>query len=109
MPVLTRSATLKTAAVEQPTQTKRKLLSSDSTTTKIKKSRTVNAPQSEHEPPTLVPAELSFSFTDAKRHLIGVDKRFEGMFEKMKCRPFENLERVHPFRYSHSTLFDLSY
>jgi DNA-3-methyladenine glycosylase II len=46
----------------------------------------------------LVPALLSFSFEDAKRHLIQVDERFADLFEKMPCRPFEHLEQVHPFR-----------
>ncbi|GLB37107.1 putative DNA glycosylase [Lyophyllum shimeji] len=46
----------------------------------------------------LVPAVLTFSFDDAKKHLIGVDRRFEDVFGKMPCKPFEHLERVHPFR-----------
>ncbi|RDB16738.1 DNA-3-methyladenine glycosylase 1 [Hypsizygus marmoreus] len=48
--------------------------------------------------PALVPAVLMFSFEDAKRHLIGVDHRFEDLFDKMVCKPFQHLERVHPFR-----------
>ncbi|EIW83020.1 DNA glycosylase [Coniophora puteana RWD-64-598 SS2] len=47
---------------------------------------------------TFVPAELTFSFKDAKRHLVSVDGRFEDIFAKLQCKPFENLERVHPFR-----------
>ncbi|EIN12006.1 DNA glycosylase [Punctularia strigosozonata HHB-11173 SS5] len=46
----------------------------------------------------LVPAVLTFSFEGAKRHLISVDGRFADVFAKMKCRPFQNLERVDPFR-----------
>ncbi|TFK44684.1 DNA glycosylase [Crucibulum laeve] len=46
----------------------------------------------------LVPAVLTFSFEEAKQHLIGIDHRFEDLFEKMKCKPYEHLERVHPFR-----------
>ncbi|KZT26847.1 DNA glycosylase [Neolentinus lepideus HHB14362 ss-1] len=45
-----------------------------------------------------VPAVLTFSFEDAKEHLIGVDPRFESIFDKLKCKPFEHLERVDPFR-----------
>lgn len=45
-----------------------------------------------------VPAVLSFDFEEAKRHLIQVDQRFEELFAKMKCKPFEHLEQVHPFR-----------
>ncbi|OSD06705.1 DNA glycosylase [Trametes coccinea BRFM310] len=46
----------------------------------------------------LVPAVLTFSFEEAKRHLISVDPRFEDVFRRVKCRPFEHLERVDPFR-----------
>ena len=46
----------------------------------------------------LVPAVLTFSFQDAKRHLIGADPRFEDMFNRVSCKPFEELERVDPFR-----------
>ena len=46
----------------------------------------------------LVPAVLTFSFDDAKEHLTGVDHRFKDLFNKMECKPFQQLERVHPFR-----------
>ena len=49
-------------------------------------------------PLALVPAVLSFSFEEAKQHLIAVDARFADIFDKMQCRPFQQLERVHPFR-----------
>lgn len=45
-----------------------------------------------------VPAVLSFDFEEAKKHLIEVDHRFEDLFTRMKCKPFEHLEQVHPFR-----------
>ena len=48
----------------------------------------------------LVPAVLTFSFEDAKRHLISVDPRFEEVFNRVQCKPFEHLERVDPFRYA---------
>ena len=48
---------------------------------------------------TLVPAVLPFDFQEAKRHLIEVDHRFEDLFQRMACKPFEHLEQVHPFRY----------
>lgn len=54
---------------------------------------TANGPTS-----ALVPAQLTFSFEEAKTYLIGVDARFRDLFMRMKCRPFENLERVDPFR-----------
>jgi len=47
----------------------------------------------------LVPAVLSFDFETAKAHLIQVDGRFEDLFSKLTCKPFEHLEAVHPFRY----------
>ena len=46
----------------------------------------------------LVPAVLTFSFEEAKQHLIGVDPRFEDVFRRVKCKPYEHLERVDPFR-----------
>jgi DNA-3-methyladenine glycosylase II len=48
--------------------------------------------------PTFLPAKLSFSFHEAKTHLISADPRFEDVFNKMKCRPYEHLERIDPFR-----------
>lgn len=46
----------------------------------------------------LIPAQLSFSFEDAKTHLIGADNRFKELFANVKCKPFENLEPLDPFR-----------
>lgn len=48
--------------------------------------------------PAFLPAVLSFSLDDAKQHLIAADPRFEDLFSKLTCRPFEHLERVDPFR-----------
>lgn len=47
---------------------------------------------------TLIPAQLSFSFVDAKNHLIAADSRFNDMFANVKCKPFEILEPLDPFR-----------
>ncbi|GJE94973.1 DNA glycosylase [Phanerochaete sordida] len=53
----------------------------------------------------LVPAELTFEFADAKQHLVRADPRFADVFDRLKCRPFEHLERVDPFRtLAHSIL-----
>ncbi|PIL36242.1 hypothetical protein GSI_01904 [Ganoderma sinense ZZ0214-1] len=53
----------------------------------------------------LVPAVLTFSFEHAKRHLISADPRFQDMFNRVSCKPFEELERVDPFRtLAHSIL-----
>jgi len=46
----------------------------------------------------LVPATLTFSLEKAKEHLIRVDHRFKDIFNKMPCKPYENLEQFHPFR-----------
>lgn len=54
--------------------------------------------QNEFKENTLVPAVLTFSFEDAKAHLIRADHRFEDVFTKLRCKPFEFLEQVHPFR-----------
>ncbi|KAH7914124.1 DNA glycosylase [Hygrophoropsis aurantiaca] len=45
-----------------------------------------------------VPAVLNFSFEEAKRHLISVDGRFEDIFNRLRCKPYQSLEQVHPFR-----------
>jgi DNA-3-methyladenine glycosylase II len=52
------------------------------------------------ERPSFLPATLSFSFEEAKRHLINADPRFEDIFNKLSCRPFVKLDRVEPFRCS---------
>ncbi|CAE6444606.1 unnamed protein product [Rhizoctonia solani] len=48
--------------------------------------------------PVLIPAKLTFSFEEAKTHLIKADGRFESIFRELKCRPFEQLEPVDPFQ-----------
>ncbi|KIY64158.1 DNA glycosylase [Cylindrobasidium torrendii FP15055 ss-10] len=55
-------------------------------------------PRADEEHVTLIPAILTFSFEDAKKHLIKADFRFEDLFDKRKCTPFEVLEQIHPFR-----------
>jgi DNA-3-methyladenine glycosylase II len=46
----------------------------------------------------MIPGKLGFDFNEAKRHLIRVDARFATLFERLNCKPFENLEAVDPFR-----------
>ncbi|CAL1707100.1 unnamed protein product [Somion occarium] len=46
---------------------------------------------------SLVPAELTFSFDDAKKHLISVDARFKILFDRLGCGPFEHLQQFDPF------------
>lgn len=50
------------------------------------------------EEPALLPAKLMFSLEDAKDHLIRADHRFRDVFSRLPCKPFENLESIHPFR-----------
>ncbi|KAG8953430.1 hypothetical protein FRC04_002272 [Tulasnella sp. 424] len=46
----------------------------------------------------VIPATLSFDFAEAKRHLINADSRFEKLFSKLTCRPYEELAAVEPFQ-----------
>jgi DNA-3-methyladenine glycosylase II len=45
-----------------------------------------------------LPAKLTFSWEDAKDHLIKADGRFGDMFSRLPCKPFESVEGVHPFQ-----------
>ena len=57
-----------------------------------------NASLDAADAPKIFPATLTFSYTDAKEHLIRADPRFAGLFSRLGCKPFEHLERVEPFR-----------
>ncbi|KAG8898956.1 hypothetical protein FRC00_002105 [Tulasnella sp. 408] len=46
----------------------------------------------------VIPATLTFDFAEAKSHLINADARFEKLFSKLKCRPYQELDAVEPFR-----------
>ncbi|CUA66628.1 DNA-3-methyladenine glycosylase II [Rhizoctonia solani] len=48
--------------------------------------------------PALIPPTLTFSFEQAKSHLIEADTRFEQLFASVQCQPFEQLEPVDPFQ-----------
>ncbi|KIK97105.1 hypothetical protein PAXRUDRAFT_137018 [Paxillus rubicundulus Ve08.2h10] len=101
-------------ATSMPGVTKRKAISAAASTTphaKRSKSSSVQfsaresstvttrqVPLDRQEEEPLVPAILSFSFEDAKTHLINVDSRFAELFARLRCKPFEYLEQVHPFR-----------
>lgn len=72
-----------------------------SDTTAAQNTKIVLAPvlsEDDSDAPVLVPAVLTFSFEEAKQHLITIDRRFEEMFYRLKCKPFEHLERLDPFR-----------
>ena len=87
---------------------------------KPKRTKPVNTTKVEHsaikftldiEPDAqVIPAKLAFSFEEAKAHLIDADPRFEELFQRVKCRPFEELEPVDPFRcaFVNSADFDIS-
>ena len=98
-----------TAVASSP---KRKAVSDSPTKSKHKKVRTAAKLATTIPPPDtatlvpngtdtspLVPAVLSFDFEVAKKHLIDADARFEYVFAKMQCKPFEQLDQVHPFRW----------
>lgn len=59
-----------------------------------------NAPEDK-----LVPAKLTFSFEEAKAHLINADQRFEDVFNLVTCKPFEHLKALHPFQYVRPSIF----
>lgn len=106
------------AAITKPKTTKRKAPASatlDKEQPKSKKPRSVEAPAlapANHEvaqtipsippvtepPPAVVPAALSFSFDDAKEHLIEADERFKDVFARNPIKPYEVLDQVEPFR-----------
>ncbi|KAG1730782.1 DNA glycosylase [Suillus lakei] len=95
----------KRKAAEEPTTAKKtprakKAKSSDKIAATPLTSDAFIPPPLQNEPgeKTLVPAVLTFSFEEAKAHLIRADHRFEDIFTKLKCKPFEFLEQVHPFR-----------
>lgn len=94
------------------TGTKRKAAASNGRKAPAKKAKAAPEPEElpedyELPPPSvpandpsrgLVPAKLTFSFEDAKKHLISVDSRFEILFTRLKCRPYEHLQQFDPFR-----------
>ncbi|KAJ7218071.1 DNA glycosylase [Mycena pura] len=81
---------------------KRKLSPPESPQTpkKLKAARVPTGSSGTAAEPEFVPADavLTFSFEDAKKHLINADHRFEDIFNKLPCTPFQQLEQVHPFR-----------
>jgi DNA-3-methyladenine glycosylase II len=59
---------------------------------------TIVVPDDLGPPPAFVPAELSFSFEEAKQHLIAADSRFQDVFDTAVCTPYQKFDRVEPFR-----------
>ncbi|KAL0581884.1 hypothetical protein V5O48_000113 [Marasmius crinis-equi] len=56
------------------------------TTSVVSTAVVVPIPENQDEEDALVPAQLSFSFEDAKAHLISADARFEDIFERLACQ-----------------------
>ncbi|KIK01450.1 hypothetical protein K443DRAFT_678456 [Laccaria amethystina LaAM-08-1] len=118
MPVVTRSVVRsigKAATSPQaPPSSKKRKANSTATLDSNKRPRHNGTSKKETPPPTnntdagpssasialnsLVPAVLSFDFELAKNHLVNVDRRFQDLFVKMQCKPFEHLEQLDPFR-----------
>jgi DNA-3-methyladenine glycosylase II len=122
----TRSSTRSLAStasritIENPAtinKSKRKAPSEPSKHSTQKKSRQVpastqaipSAPESNGVETSVLPPALpkGFSFQEARRHLINADGRFEDIFDKLLCRPFENLEQNDPFKYYRLFLISL--
>ncbi|KAJ7925297.1 DNA glycosylase [Mycena leptocephala] len=95
----TRSST---RSVSSASPLKRKLESEAKplSTPKKPKPNVVPATTGTTSEPEFVPADaiLTFSFEDARKHLIDADHRFEDIFNRLECKPFQQLEQVHPFR-----------
>jgi DNA-3-methyladenine glycosylase II len=85
--------------VEKPTAQKRALTGKQPVSAANAQSvETVAVPDDPGPPPVLVPAELSFSFEEAKQHLVAADSRFQDVFDTVICHPYQKLDRVEPFR-----------
>jgi DNA-3-methyladenine glycosylase II len=96
---MSTSKSIKRTAEESGSNSSKKLrfqkTSTEDKNTKVELSIAISSGQQ------FLPATLKFSFEEGKRHLITVDGRFEKLFKRIPCKPFEQLETVHPFRYEH--------
>ena len=92
------SMTKRKTAPESPTKSQQKKVRAAAERSTIPPDTSALVPNGTDTTP-LVPAILSFDFDEAKQHLINADARFEDVFAKMQCKPFEQLEQVHPFRW----------
>ncbi|KAG2132442.1 DNA glycosylase [Suillus bovinus] len=97
-----RKAAEEPAAAKKTPRAKKTKSSDESAATPLPSGAFIPPPpsplQNESEETISIPAVLTFSFEEAKAHLIRADHRFEDIFAKLKCKPFELLEQVHPFR-----------
>ena len=83
---------------DQPPPEKRRPGKQPVLATSVQLVGTTAVPDDPGPPPALVPAELSFSFEEAKAHLIATDNRFQDVFTTAVCTPYQKLDRVEPFR-----------
>ena len=105
---VTKTATKRKAAAAPKEPAKKKARATKgSSESSIPKIKAAEPPATTVIPPVpaaggeeLLPAVLSFSFEEAKQHLISVDPRFEDVFRRVSCSPFERLETVDPVRYA---------
>ncbi|KAF8844730.1 DNA glycosylase [Paxillus ammoniavirescens] len=96
-PMITKRKAVSAAASTTPRSKRSK--SSDQISTRESNTATLGqVPLDRQEEEPLVPAVLNFSFEAAKTHLINIDSRFAELFARLRCKPFEFLEQVHPFR-----------
>ncbi|KAF7288642.1 DNA-3-methyladenine glycosidase [Mycena chlorophos] len=99
----TRSAKRRLSTSPEPTSPK-KVAKSRSANQKAAQPQIINnagaqsdASHTADQGSELVP-QLTFSFYEAREHLCGVDARFVDVFSRLRCKPFEELEHIHPFR-----------
>lgn len=100
-PKSTSRATTKKRIAEDASDTPRNQKKSRKAAVEVAISMKVDEPlgsPGEEDTDAVVPAVLTFSLDEAKQHLISVDHRFEDLFNKLACKPYENLERFHPFQ-----------
>ena len=83
----------------EPSTKKRAISDEASTETQVDElASTAPAPVILPAEDELIPATLTFSMEDCKKHLIAADPRFAKIFAKLPCKPFEKLDAVEPFR-----------
>jgi DNA-3-methyladenine glycosylase II len=99
----TTSTTADSIAVPEPSASKRKTPATKAPRKKARLDVEAEIKAKPYAPvipaaPDLLPATLSFSYQDAKEHLIEADERFQDVFERNSCKVFEVLDQVEPFR-----------
>ena len=83
---------------DQPPQKKRRVGKQPVPAANAQPAGAAGVPLDPGPPPALVPEELSFSFEEARQHLMAADTRFQDVFATAVCTPYQKLDRVEPFR-----------